>query len=172
LRTGDSLDDAKAALNARLGALGRAQDILTQTSWSQASLREVIFGALEPYGAETTRFQIEGPDLRLSPKCGLAMSLALHELATNASKHGALSNDAGRIRVSWTIDRQSPTTRFGFQWQESGGPAVMAPARTGFGSRMLERSLAGYFSGTAELAYEASGLIFTLACELDSLITE
>ena len=172
MRSGMSIDEAKASFVARLTALGRAQDMLTRTDWSQAGLRDVIAGALEPHGGGGPRFEIRGPALRLSAKCGLAMSLALHELATNAAKYGALSNEAGCVEVAWRIDRQPSQPMFRFSWRECQGPPVTQPNRIGFGSRLLQRSLAGYFNGSAELCYAPEGVAFNLDCVLEELIAE
>jgi len=172
MRPGVSLEEARAAFSSRLGALAREQDILTQTSSLQADIHEVIGGALEPHGGLSRRLRCEGPALRLSSKCALAMSLAIHELATNASKYGALSNDAGRVEVSCAAAGDTPSPRFRFQWRELGGPSVAQPERVGFGSRMLERALAGYFNGTAKMAYEPDGLVYTLESPLGQLVAE
>ncbi|BBK32353.1 PAS domain S-box-containing protein [Stella humosa] len=160
--------EARDAFNARLSALGKAQDILTSTSWSQAGLDEVIHGALGAHGGETARFRHAGPPVHLSAKCALAMSLALHELATNAAKYGALSNETGTVDIRWTVD----ASRFRFVWSETGGPPVATPASKGFGSRLIERSLASYFCGTAILSFAPGGLAFTLDAPLAALTGE
>jgi PAS domain S-box-containing protein len=172
MRTGNSMTEVRSAFNTRLQALGRAQDILTRTSWSHAGLREVVRGALEAHDSGHGRFAIEGPDLALSAKCALALALTLHELATNATKYGALSGDAGGVRVSWSLDRSDSEPQFRFEWQEHGGPPVTKPTRTGFGSRMIERSLAGYFKGTANLAYLPDGVVLSLEAPLSALTAD
>ena len=172
MRTSNTMAEARAAFNERLHALGRAQDILTRTSWSRAGMREVIRGALDAHGGTTGRFTFEGPELRLTAKCGLALALALHELATNAAKYGALSNDTGGVRVSWGVASAGTEQQFRLEWLEHGGPPVMQPSREGFGSRMIERSLAGYFSGSAKLVYQPAGVIFSLEAPLSALTAE
>ena len=162
LRAGVSLEDAKVAFGARVAALSKAQDILTATSWSQASVLEVVQNALSPHGGDGSRFTIAGPDLHLSARCALGLSLALHELATNAAKYGALSTDAGFVQVTWRTTTDGTAPEFMFGWREQGGPPVTPPTRTGFGTRMIERFLAGYFRGTAQLSYETDGVSFSL----------
>ena len=172
MRFGDSLADARTAFNARLHALGKAQDILTKTSWSESSLREIVGGALEAHDGDNERFDIGGPDLLLSAKCALALALVLHELATNAAKYGSLSSENGRVEVKWSVHGTTSERKFCFRWEEHGGPAVAAPARTGFGSRMIERSLAGYFNGSAKLSYNPGGVVFSLEAPLSALTAD
>lgn len=95
--------------------------------------------------------------------------MALHELATNATKYGALSVDHGRIDINWQVKQDPPNAGFVFTWRESGGPAVTKPTRRGFGSQMIEQALAGYFTGAAELDYDSSGLCINLAAPMSGL---
>ena len=116
-----------------------------------------------------TRIRIEGPPFRLRPKAALAMSLALHELATNAAKYGALSNDEGTVSLAWRIDGgEDGDRRVRIEWREEGGPPV-APTRIGFGSRLIERALASEIGGLAEIEYRPSGVAFTVDASLASL---
>ena len=96
------------------------------------------------------------------------MALALHELATNAAKYGALSRDGGRIDVTWSVVEGQLV----FEWRESGGALVQPPTRRGFGSRMIERALAGYFSGAAAVDYRPTGVVFSLRGPIDALIAD
>ena len=166
LRAGATIEDARAAFVARLNALSRAQDILTQSSWTATPISEVVQGALAPHGGEGPRFTVSGPELQLSARCGLGLLLALHELATNAAKYGALSNAVGTVDVTW----RTTSGELYFRWMERGGPPVMAPTRKGFGSTIIERLLAGYFNGTAEMEFASDGLILTLKAPLASLL--
>jgi two-component sensor histidine kinase len=112
---------------------------------------------------------VEGPDLLLNPQSAVAMTLALHELATNAMKYGALSNEAGRVEVRWSVDGDDARgPRLRFTWRESGGPEVKAPGARGFGSRLIERSLAAELRGRVELDYRAEGLV----CTIDAPVPE
>ncbi len=145
------------AFTARLLALGEAQGLLVQSAWQSAPIVEVVEKALLPH-APAGRTTVSGADLELSAKEALALALAVHELATNAVKYGALSNDTGTVAVDWSVDGPHLT----FRWTEWGGPDVDAPARTGFGSRIIRRNLAGEFKGNVEIEYRPSGLALTL----------
>lgn len=163
LKGGAEISAAKRGFDGRLQSLSSAQDLLTQSSWTKADLGMLVEGALAPH-AEPSRFSITGADTELSSKCALALALALHELATNAAKYGALSTAEGRIAISWTLGPQ-----FHLVWQESGGPVVSMPTHKGFGSRMIERALSGYFQGKAAITYEPSGIRFDLTAPVEAL---
>lgn len=169
LRQAADLPEANRALSARLSALGEATDVLTAQSWEAADLRTLIDKALAAHGGINERVLAEGPDFTLQPQVTLALALALHELATNATKYGALSNATGHVDIRWHVadgtDGAAP--RFHFCWQEIGGPQVHTPTRRGFGSMMIERSLTAYFRGEASIAYPHEGVVFTLNCPLE-----
>lgn len=167
IRGGPEVDAVKDAFVARLNIMASAQDLLTQTAWARASLQFLVEESLKGH-SDLSRFRIEGPKVELSSKTALAMALALHELATNATKYGALSHDSGRIDVTWSvIDGE-----FKFEWRESGGPAVVQPTRRGFGTRMIERALAGYFNGDAVMDYQPEGVVFRLQGPIDALTSD
>jgi two-component sensor histidine kinase/CHASE1-domain containing sensor protein len=134
--SGDSsLAVARAAFDARLQALARANRQLTQSNWGGVNLSELVRQELEPFA---DRMTVEGINVRLMPQQAQNLSLAVHELATNAAKHGALSNKTGNVHVFWTATRQGGTNVLKFNWQERGGPPVLAPTRHGFGSSLLK----------------------------------
>ncbi|MCB8821132.1 sensor histidine kinase [Microvirga rosea] len=163
LRTAETKSDASEALEMRLLALSRAHDVLTRESWEGADLAEVVANALKPY--ESTgegRFHITGPHVRVTPRMSLAMAMALHELATNAVKYGALSNKSGSIAVSWTLQNGTAPPRLTLRWMEVGGPPVVTPRRRGFGSRLLERTLAHDLDGQVEIAFPPTGVVCTV----------
>ena len=143
------------AFDRRLLALSRAHDVLLQKSWSAAQIRAVMESVLTMQ-ADLDRFALDGPDLDISPQAALSLSLLLHELATNALKHGALSAGSGTVRIAWrTEDGATPTLVL--DWQESGGPAVSAPNnRAGFGSTLIRMGLLG--TRKANLHYDPVGL--------------
>lgn len=156
----------------RLVALGGATDILTNASWRAAYLQDLMKRTLAPHGELGRRIILDGPRVMLQPQVAVAMALALHELATNAAKYGALSNDTDRVDVSWQIDGTGPEAIFRMNWYEEGGPPVTMPTRRGFGSTLIERSLSSYFGGTAATDYRTDGLVFTLECRVgDAMVT-
>lgn len=158
-REGQNSAEARALFNSRLAALARAHDVLTNQSWEGAELADVVERALEPFQSATSRFVIEGSDVRLSPKQALALSMALHELATNAAKYGALSNGDGRVRIAWSIAPRDGPSEMRLTWTEEGGPLVSPPSRKGFGSRLIERSLAHDLGGEASIEYRPEGVV-------------
>lgn len=158
-RTASSLDAGREAISGRLAALARAQDILTATSGEAADIRDVVEAALQPHLSGEGRISATGPKVLLTSQRSLGLSLALHELATNATKYGSLSREAGRVDISWEVP--SPD-QFLFEWKEYGGATVEAPETTGFGSRLIERVVASYFNGTAKLRFDPGGVQFRL----------
>ncbi len=161
---GDDVKAAREGFAARLMTLSHAHDILTRTSWTAAPIKEVIDGALAPHGSGPGRIRTSGPDLLLQPKQALALSLAVHELATNAMKYGALSNGSGTVDILWSEETIETVPSFRFTWTESGGPPVSEPApdRKGFGSRLIERMLTNDFAGKVQILYRPEGAV----CEL------
>jgi PAS domain S-box-containing protein len=154
------------AFDARLIALGNVHGVLTRQSWDSADLHQVVRSALRPHSApDREQFTVEGPTLRIGPKCAVALSMAVHELATNAIKYGALSAEGGRVDVAWSV----ADGRFRSRWSEHGGPPPARPARTGFGTRMIERALAMQLSGTVTIDYPPSGLICTIDAPLEAM---
>ncbi|WP_262269319.1 PAS domain-containing sensor histidine kinase [Microvirga yunnanensis] len=158
---GDST--ARETFDARLFALSKAHDLLTRANWGSAELSEVVAEVLAPYHRE--RFEIEGPDVHLPPRIALALTLALHELATNAAKYGALSVPTGRVAITWSV-RPGDPAHLTFRWQERGGPPVSPPTRQGFGSRLIERSLAMELAGEVHISYDPAGVVCDVSAAL------
>jgi PAS domain S-box-containing protein len=150
------------AFEGRILALSKAHSLLGRKHWEAVSLRDVIDQILQPFGLNdrrVARFSIEGDDVRLPPKAALSLAMLFHELATNAAKHGALSNGAaGKINIAWQAERTSQGDRMRLRWQESGGPPVTPPGRKGFGSRLIERGMAQDLGGEVRLDYEPAGV--------------
>ncbi|MGW8281440.1 HWE histidine kinase domain-containing protein (plasmid) [Sphingomonas aurantiaca] len=167
-RKADSLEAASGTFSERLAALGKATDILTATAWQKASLRDAIEAGLTSIDGLRDRVTLDGPDIQLGAQLALALTLAVHELTTNACKYGALSNETGIITVTWAYDQgyNGGDGRFRFEWQEIGGPSVSPPTRQGFGSRMIERSLRSYFHGETSLDFDPSGVVFRIDAPL------
>jgi two-component sensor histidine kinase len=155
-----------AAFQERLFALARAHDLLTRDNWDGAELSEVIGEVIEPYCRTTNgRCEVEGPHVRLTPSTALALSMAVHELATNAAKYGSLSVPGGQVSISWTVTPGEPPYLH-LAWREQGGPPVALPTRKGFGTRLIERSLALELSGEVKLAYDPAGVVCTIKAPL------
>ncbi|HEX2554289.1 MAG TPA: PAS domain S-box protein [Microvirga sp.] len=163
LRNAQNAGEARHALEDRLFALSRAHDVLTQENWEGASLADIVAQAMAPYRHEgERRLHAAGPDVRLPPGTALAVAMALHELSTNAVKYGALANERGEIRIAWEVEPETGGSRLRFTWTESGGPPVAPPSRRGFGTRLIERSLAQDLGGAVRLAFEPAGLVCTV----------
>jgi two-component sensor histidine kinase len=150
-----------SAFTSRLAALGAAQDLLIQTVWQSASIRDVVEKALAPHSPQGRCVSV-GVDHDLDGKRALALALALHELATNAVKYGALSNDVGRVRIEWSI----ADDMLRLCWSESGGPPVGEPGPAGFGTRIVTRNLAAEFKGTVDLQHKLTGIVLILTAPL------
>lgn len=159
-------ETASQSLSARLVALGAATDVLTGSSWRSADLRELATRALSPHGLLGQRIMLSGPPVTLKPEVTVAFALALHELATNAAKYGALSNETGTVTLTWSVTGIGADATLGVCWRETGGPRVASPERKGFGSVLIERSLRSYFSGKAATDYRPEGLVFELEARL------
>jgi two-component sensor histidine kinase len=156
-------EQARAAFESRLMALSRAHDVLTRENWEGAGLREIVKQALEPYSnRREDRLHLSGRDIRLVPRSALALAMAFQELATNAVKYGALSNGAGEIDIAWKLDRKAEPPRLRLRWEERGGPPVSPPLRRGFGSRLIERSLAHDLDGVVGLEFAPGGVVCTI----------
>ena len=171
LRGTSDVNEMREAFAARLISLGRAHDILTQASWTEAPIGEVAEGALCVHRqANASRIRISGPNVLLSAKAALSLSLALHELATNAAKYGALSNEGGGVDLRWHVVHAGDAPRFCLTWSEQGGPPILSPpARRGFGSRLIERSFAAEVGGEVRLTYAPTGLVCRLEAPLASM---
>jgi PAS domain S-box-containing protein len=167
LRNAKGPGSAREDIEARLLALSRAHDVLTRESWEGADLADIVAEAIGPYRERNrSRFSISGPPIRLKPQAALALAMALQELATNAVKYGALSIEAGAVSVSWTVGNRSEEPCLQLNWTESGGPPVIPPARRGFGSRLIERSLAQQLDADVSMRFPASGLTCTIDAPL------
>jgi len=164
LREETSVEGARGALTARIAALGQSHAMLIDERWSGANLKQVVDGAISLYGARTVadRIKVTGPSVRLGPQQMLALSMALHELGTNAAKYGALSVPNGRVEITWTTMRRASGRWLRLQWQERGGPTVLSPTRRGFGSKLIERALKEALDGEVALAFEPDGVTCTV----------
>jgi PAS domain S-box-containing protein len=143
----------------RLVALSKAHDLLTRRRWTGVGLGELLEQELAPYSdADHSRIDLEGPELTLSARCGLALSMVLHELVTNAAKYGALCAEGGKVQVRWTQEEEGAKKMLTLRWIESGGPKVEPPTRRGFGRQLIERTISKDLSGVADLQFAPNGL--------------
>lgn len=171
-RRAESVEEAAEAFAARLTAFGKATDVLTAKSWTEASLNDIVNSGLSAAEGFRDRIEIVGEDMMVPGQAGLALTLALHELTTNAAKYGALSNEEGRILIRWDKKGDGSSKRFLFEWKEYGGPAVTAPQRRGFGTRMIERSLQSYFEGRTALRFAPAGVEFEIDSAMPTVSSE
>lgn len=155
--------DAVDAFTGRLHALSKAHDVLLRENWSSAEIADVMLSVLTLH-ADGTRQDLDGPKVTLGPKAGLSLSLLLHELATNAIKYGALSNDTGRVSVKWSVDEIEGVPTMSMVWTESGGPEITEPTRRGFGSRLIRMGIAG--TGYVEKSYLPTGFTATFTAPM------
>ncbi len=155
----------RESIESRIFALSRSHDILSRENWEGAGLHDLIDAALEPFAVtdgRVERVNVEGINLRLPPKAALGLSIAFHELATNAFKYGALSNDAGTVSITWGIEPSRSGKRLILHWREKDGPAVTPPTRKGFGSQVMERGLAHELDGEVRVDYPPTGVVCTI----------
>lgn len=161
-RTSATKEEAQEKLQMRLGSLVRAQDALVRDEAPGAEVAQVVEQALEPFRDGSGAIEASGAPVRLGSDQATALSLALHELATNAHKYGALSVPGGRATIRWGIGRDPGGDVFRLDWAESGGPAVAPPARRGFGSSLIQDALAQALGGEAKLTYPPEGVRFAV----------
>jgi two-component sensor histidine kinase len=164
IRGAESLDTVAATVAGRIQALSKAQDLLTGVSTSAAELTMIAENAVDPHRTDPDRFVFDGPQVLISARQALGLSLALHELATNSTKYGSLSVPEGCVSIRWGLDEN---LQFFLRWTETGGPVVSMPTRRGFGSKLTERAVADLFHGTAAIAFEPAGVVFSLQGRLD-----
>jgi PAS domain S-box-containing protein len=155
----------RESIESRVFALSRSHDLLSHGNWEGAGLFDLINVAMQPFSladGRTERLVIMGEDIRFPPKATLALGIAFHELATNAVKHGALSNEAGSILIAWTIEPTLRGDRLILRWREKDGPPVTPPSRKGLGAQVIERGLAHELEGAVHLDYPADGVVCTI----------
>jgi PAS domain S-box-containing protein len=156
---------ARRSFEGRLAALSEAHNLLTREHWGPVSMAQIIGDAVAPHGGGGG-FDLEGPDLPLAPKTAISLALAIHELATNAVKHGALSQPEGRVSIRWSREEAPAGPRLALTWTERGGPPVSLPSRRGFGTRMIERGLAAELAGSVRIDFAPDGLVCTVDAPL------
>ncbi|MEZ0171401.1 sensor histidine kinase [Microvirga sp. TS319] len=166
LRSAATTTEAREAVEGRLFALSRAHDVLTRENWDGASLAELVQQAIEPFRGAKDRFEVSGPDIRLPPRIALALAMALQELGTNAVKYGALSREGGHVAIGWIVPDRESSPRLKMTWREMDGPPVATPERRGFGTRLIERSLAQELGGSVTIDFAPTGVVCTINARL------
>jgi PAS domain S-box-containing protein len=168
---GLSQADFESAFDNRLRSFAASYDLLARENWQAPSIRDLVCSQLAFVNdQDTSAIGLEGPNLRLSASHAEYLGLALHELATNALKHGALSVPSGKLRIRWAVDKA--TNRFQFDWQEFDGPPVVAPERKGFGRIILESVVPATFAGTAELLTPPTGITWHLDAPMTAILSD
>jgi PAS domain S-box-containing protein len=162
--------DFESAFDNRLRSFAASYDLLARENWQAPKILDLVRSQLAfANGQDASSIEIEGPNLRLSASHAEYLGLAIHELATNALKHGALSIPSGKLRIRWAVDKT--TNRFQFDWQELGGPPVAFPERKGFGRIILESVVPETFLGMAELHTPPTGITWHLDAPMKSIIS-
>jgi two-component sensor histidine kinase len=152
----------------RLGALAEAHNLLSTEKWQGSELQDVVKRVLQPYLLNNPeRMKMFGPHVPLSPRVAVILSMIVHEIATNAAKYGALSNDSGTVTVDWEVITENATRKLRLIWTEAGGPHVTAPVQRGFGSRLIERSARDQLGGDATVDFLPRGVVYTVTCTLE-----
>lgn len=169
LQSAESLDDAKDRVDERLTGLGIAVEQLLSHEWEAAPLAELAEKALACFSPYTDRVRCDGPAVSIGPKAAMTLMLAFHELATNAIKYGALSNEPGTVELTWKVVEAGTGTELWLQWIERDGPPVVKPTRRGFGSRLICTATGRSLQGHAELDYAPTGVVWTLAAPLPAI---
>jgi PAS domain S-box-containing protein len=165
-RTASSIEEFYDSFVGRIVSLAHTHNLLTEDYWQTASLEELLRNELGPYEDGAKRVSFEGPAVELPSEIAVPIGMAIHELTTNAIKHGALSTSAGRVDVSWEVRGSAEQPLFHFAWTESGGPPVHRPKRQGFGSRLLQRVLTAQAQADVDMHFDEAGLRFTMVMPL------
>jgi PAS domain S-box-containing protein len=169
-RHASSVQSATEVFNARLIALSRAHDVLIREHWQSALLHDIARQTANAHAAlNSHRFRLDGPAVRLSPQDTLSFAMALHELATNAVKYGALGNESGSVDIRWSIESLPQGKRLRLGWTERDGPAVALPQHEGFGSRLIRRSLGAHAGSEVTLDYPPQGFVCSALIALPGL---
>ncbi|WP_352000197.1 sensor histidine kinase (plasmid) [Sphingobium sp. SJ10-10] len=166
MQRAESIEDARSTIDERLAALGGAIEQLLTHDWEAAPLPALAENALAHFTLGAGRMRLAGPTVTIGPKAAMTLTLAFHELATNAIKYGALSNETGTIELTWKVLDSGAEAELWMQWAERGGPRVVKPERQGFGSRLICTAASRSLRGRAELDFPTPGIVWTLLAPL------
>nr|WP_245197629.1 HWE histidine kinase domain-containing protein [Jiella mangrovi] len=151
-------------LSEALGSLARSADLLSSGDWQSVSMVDLVKTQLQAFGSSSDQIVQDGPPLTINPTAAQTIGLALHELATNAAKYGALSVPEGKVQITWSTD-----DKLTLCWRESGGPTVTKPRRSGFGTLVTQKMTARGLGGTVDMDYAPAGVVWTLTVPIDSV---
>jgi two-component sensor histidine kinase len=164
-----TIEGFERSLLGRVGAMSRAHELLAEERWHGANVSTLVRQETQSFDVGGNAIRAAGPSIRLNPKAALAIALAMHELGTNASKYGALSSPQGAVDITWSVDRSRAEPALVIRWQESQGPEVKEPEHQGFGSMLIERSIAYELDGNASVEYRKRGLLCTIEIPLRTI---
>jgi two-component sensor histidine kinase len=175
VRYSPSLEEFQPRFSQRISALARTQDVLVGSNWQGAGIGELVEAQLAPFTEKaSTRIEVSGAELELKPSAVHSLTLALHELATNAAKYGALSAPGGRVAIAWKLEGapEGGEHRFHMSWRERDGPPVAPPARKGFGHVVISEMVASALRGEVKLDYAPGGLVWSIDVPAANMLRE
>jgi two-component sensor histidine kinase len=165
LRSAQSLEEGRRAIESRLQALGRVHDVLLRTNWSKAKLQDILRAGIEPFvTVAAPQIALRSADIDVAPAAALPLAMVLYELCTNAVKYGALSQPAGRVDIDATITTNGAS--FLLNWAEKGGPTVLEPTRRSFGSKLIEHAFVAQLQAKAGLSFDPAGVRYEIEVPL------
>ncbi len=165
--------DFEAQFVSRLAALSASHDLVSSREWAGAAVADIVREQLRPFVPRNdARIKVGGPSVTIRPSAVQHIGMALHELASNACKYGALSSKTGNVNISWSTSGADDDAKFQMAWAETGGPVVEPPTRSGFGQMIVREMVAYAFNGNVELAYDADGVKWRLEAPLASIVVE
>lgn len=165
LRSAKDLDGFGASIGRRIASLANTHTLLSGRQWGLVSFKELLVTELAPYDGNR-RVVIEGDDFKMASQSAVSLGLVIHELATNASKYGSLSNENGKLSINWTLAATDNNTVIDLNWVESGGPTIAEPGASGFGSMLLKRLLTGQMNGRFDPQFAPEGLRLRAVAEI------
>ena len=167
LRRAESLEDFDQSFQGRLNALAATYTLVAEVQWSAVSLRDLLIAELDPYDSDPKHIHFNGPGVMLAPRAALSLGLVVHELCTNAVKHGSLSVAGGSVHIEWSAP-DGPSGTLLIVWSERDGPPATPPERPGFGTQLVKRSIGFELDGDVDYAYEPPGLVVRITLPLTS----